>query len=568
MISLLQIENFALVEHLRLELDSGFTVLTGETGSGKSIVLDALAFLFGARGSSEMLRDGSRRAVVEAEVGVSGDSPAARWLVQHGCDDPAHPGQILVRRELGASGRTRAQVNGRLVTVAELAELGALLVEFHAQGSEHVLLAAGEQEDHFDALAGSLALRREVESAHARLAAALRERERLRASEREAEARLDYVRFAVEELESASIELGETTRLRAERERLHHSDTIRQGCVLAAGLLAGEEGESSASRGIGRAFREIERLAPLDARLAPVARQLAEAAALVDDSAATLGALAESADADPARIVEIDDRLALLRRITRKHGPTEEEALERLGALKTELDSIQGRGGEAQRLEAEIDHARGVLARASAALSAQRRRHAPHFEEEVIRALRDLSMPAAKLKVALEPQTSGIELGDGTTSSARGTESVEFLFSANAGESPQPLRRVASGGELSRLILALRSMAADSGGVPIMVFDEVDSGLSGSAASRVGKRLAALGAGRQVLCVTHQAAVAAHATAHVAVSKLESSGRTLVEVQELGQPDREREIARLLDGGVDSRSGRRLAQEMLMRAAS
>lgn len=568
MISLLQIENFALIESLRIELGPGMTVLTGETGSGKSIVLDALSFLFGARASAEMLREGATRAVVEAELTLSPDSAVGEWLSAHGCGDPDHPGQVLVRRELSGAGRTRAQINGRLATAAELGELGALLTEFHAQGGEHALLSAAAQRDLYDELAGAVPLRRQVAAAHGRLADALRRRDALRAMEREAESRLDYLRFAVDELEGAAIMPGESDALRAEKDRLAHADAIRVGCGGAAELLVGGEGGPSASTYVARAFREIERLASLDPELAPVARQLSEAAAQLEDAAATLSAHAESVEADPERVAEIEDRLALLRRLLRKHGPTESEAMERLGQLRAELAAIEGRGAEAEALDGEIDAARAALAAACTALTQARRRHATGFEQELARVLGDLSMPSAAVTVRFDPAGEGLDVGDGRRASRDGAEHPEFLFSANAGEALLPLRRVASGGELSRVILALRSMAADAGGVPILVFDEVDSGLSGAAASRVGKRLAALGVGRQVLCVTHQAAVAAHAGAHIAVSKRESSGRTLVAVEELGQRAREVELARLLDGGADSRHGRRLAQELLDRAAS
>lgn len=561
MIHHLHIENFALIDSLRLDLGEGLTVLTGETGAGKSVVLDALEFLLGGRGSADLVRCGAARACVEAEIDPTARPQISAWLRAHALDSGEEETALLLRREIASNGRGRCAINGRLATVAQLAELRELVVESHTQGSEQSLLSAAHQRALFDHHAGATDLRERAVA----LSRSMRELEATRASliqrEQEAEARLDYLKFAIDEIDSLAIQPGEQDTLRADRDRLMHSEDIARGTAGVIEALTECPDGSCAASIVGRACRELEEIVEHDEALAPILRQIQEASSLIDDAAATLTRYAETIEADPERLSQIDDRIAALKRALRKYGPSEEEALERLSAMQAEADTLQNRDRERDELGAQIEAQRAILLKVCEQLDQKRRAAIPAFEREVTAILADLSMPKARLAVIVEPHAEG-------ASGSEGTGSVEFHFSANAGEAPRPIRKVASGGELSRLLLALRCISADRADVPVMVFDEVDAGLSGTAAARVGSRLAELGRTRQVLCITHQASVAACANCHIGVEKDDTSGRAVVTVQALTRTGRRKELARLLDGGAVSATGMRLAQELLDRAAS
>lgn len=561
MIHHLHIENFALIDSLRLDLAEGLTVLTGETGAGKSVVLDALDFLLGGRGSADFVRAGAQRACVEAEIDAASRPQITSWLRAHALDAGEEETTLLLRRELSATGRGRCAINGRLATVAQLAELRDLIVESHTQGSEQSLLSATHQRALFDDHAGATGLRDQAITALRSIRELGDARAELVQREQEAEARLDYLKFAIDEIDTLAIQPGEQDTLRADRDRLMHAEDLARGAasVLEA-LSEGSDGNCAASI-VGRACRELEDIAEHDEALVPILRQIQEAASLLDDAAATLSRYSETVEADPDRLAQIDDRVAALKRALRKYGPTEEEALERLATMQAECDTLENRDRERDQLSAEIERHRAEFRKLCTQLDKQRRAAIPTFEREVTAILGDLSMPKARIAVIVESCSEG-------ASATEGTGTVEFHFSANAGEAPRPLRKVASGGELSRLLLALRCISADRADVPVMVFDEVDAGLSGTAAARVGTRLAELGRTRQVLCVTHQASVAACANCHIGVEKDDTSGRAVVTVQALSRTGRRKELARLLDGGAVSVTGLRLAQELLDRAAS
>lgn len=561
----LQISNVALIESLRLELDSGFCAVTGETGAGKSVLLESLALLLGARGGAEQVRSGADRAHVEAEFDIARSPGAQAWLAENALegDDPE---LLVLRRELNANGRSRAAINGRLATAAQLAELGPRLVEMHTQGAQQELLQPAAQRQLFDAFAGAEPARETVSLAYRELARLRREREDLHEAARDAEQRLDFLAFQVEELESLALQSGELERLEAERARLMHAEELARHCGEALAALT-EAADGAGACGLsGQAARAIALAARHDPSLTPLAAQVREAIALLDDAARSIARETERMTADPARLTEVDDRLAAIRRALRKYGPTVEDAAARRDALKAERDALARREVAMDALDRACADAVDRLARACAELRIQRQRVAPKFEKALLEILRDLSLPNARLEVALPPVSVGMDLGNGLHATADGTEGVEMLFSANPGEALRPLRKVASGGELSRVMLALRSLAADRTGAGMMVFDEVDAGLSGHASARVAARLAALGRHRQVLCVTHQAAVAAAATAHLLVEKSVRGARTSVAIRSLPPAERRREIARLLDGGTTTETSLELAGELLGRA--
>ncbi|MDX2177145.1 MAG: DNA repair protein RecN [Candidatus Sumerlaeia bacterium] len=549
----LAIDSFALVDSLEIEFRDGFTAITGETGAGKSILLDALQFLLGWRGSAELVRTGAERALVQGEFDLS-RCPAALEALR--AEDLAGEGDaLLLRRELRAGGRSRIHVNGHLATKAQLERIGEALVEFHAQGSQQDLASPERQRAALDAFAGAAEAAGEARAAARAWRAARRERARLAAEVEAAQRQRDFLEYQVAELRRAALEPGELGRLEAERRRLANLGQLLRGAQEAHGWLSGDGDSLAAVDLVGRARRLLETLSGHDAALAPLAQQLADAEAQLDDAARTLDSYLADTETDPARFEEVDARISAIRGTLRKHGPTEEDAVAALERLEAELETLETSGDRLRTLEREESARAREWRTAAARLTALRAAAAGPFAEAVLAVLRDLSMPRARLEARLAPAAE--EGGDG------GAEEIELLFSANPGEEPRPLRRIASGGELSRVMLALRSVAAERDGVGMMVFDEVDAGLSGAASARVGARLAALAKGRQVLCVTHQPAVAALADAHLNVAKLQDEERTVVVMEQLEGAGRTAEIARLLDGGVAGAAGRRLAEELL-----
>jgi DNA repair protein RecN (Recombination protein N) len=557
MLRRLRIENFALIESLALDFAPGFTALTGETGAGKSVLLDSLQFLLGARASAEQLRTGSRRALVEAELDVP-EGPATAWLRERGLDDADQPGTILLRRELGDNGRSRAAINGRMAPVGDLAGLGRHLVEFHAQGAQFELLEQAAFEDFYDAFADALRERDAMAAAHHRLGALRDERAAWEARAREAEQRLDFLEFQIGELEALGLREGEFAELEAERGRLAHVAELMRAAAEVTALLQGEDGPGAAGL-LGSAQGRIEEMAVHDPTLEALAARAAEAAAQAEELARDIERYAQRLEADPARLEEVDDRIAALRRALRKHGPTEADALARLAAMQAERDQLRAREEQMGDLAARIGEAERTLAAAATALRRRREAAASVLPPRVASLLRELALPKASVQVAFENRPSP---------TARGSEAVELLFSANVGEAPRPLRKVASGGELSRVMLALRAIAADRSGAPVLVLDEVDAGLSGTAAARVGSVLAGLAASRQVLCVTHSASVAAAAGAHFHVSKGEDQGRTRTQVRALDPGERRAELARILDGRGPTPTSLALADELLRATAA
>jgi DNA repair protein RecN (Recombination protein N) len=531
----LHIRNLAIVEDVALELSEGLTVITGETGAGKSILVDALALLAGGRGSSGLVRRGAEKLTVSGEFDA--DASARTVLADAGL-----PGgdQIVVRRELGADGRGRAFVEDEPAAVRTLARLGERMVAIHGQSSEQELADAEAPLEILDAYAKAEAEREATAAAAREWAQARERREALEASARTRTERLDLLEFQIREVESARPEPGEDDRLRSERQRLLHADRVRRAAGAALDALS--EAEGSAADRLGEAARAFAELAAIDPAEDAHRDEADELKRRVADLAAAARDAAESIDADPDRLQSLETRLAELQRLERKHGVSGAALLERLEAWKAERAELSDVDDALDRRRRDEQKAREAYLGAARALSARRESAAAKLTAAVGRELEGLALGKARLRVALTPRSSD-------EPRASGMESAQFLFAPNPGEPEKPLERIASGGELSRLQLALRAVAAGKKARGrTFVFDEVDAGIGGRVAEVVGRRLRDLAAHDQVLCVTHVPQIAALADAHFHAEKSEVGGRTVAAVRRLDGKERVAEIARMLAG--------------------
>jgi DNA repair protein RecN (Recombination protein N) len=565
-LTLLRIRNLAVVEALELEFGPGLNALTGESGAGKSVVLEALGLLLGERAQPGAVRPGAGAAEVEGSFDLSGRGDLRDWLAEQGFADDE--GEVIVRREVQARGKSRSWINGRLATVGQLAALGERMAEVHGQHASQALATPASQRGFFDGLTGLGAQAAEVEAAWHSLAELRAECEALESAEREARQRLDFLRFQIAEIEELALEPGEDEALRGERDRLAHVDALGSGVRRVRCLTEEGEAESAAAADLlGQALHELEGLARLDATLTPLAAQLEGVTAQLADVIQTLAGYADRLEADPERLHEIEGRLHHIRRLERKYGCGVEGILSSLAALREEERALAGRDQRRSELDAEIESHGVALSKRALELSMGRRQAAKGFVRRVQELVRGLALPGARFEVAfLAAGANGIEVGPADSRvrvGPEGAERVEFRFSANEGVAPTALGAGASGGELSRLMLALHALSAEREGVPLLVFDEIDTGLSGAASQKLAAMLAELGRHRQVLCVTHQPLVASRAARHLALRKESRRGRTLVRVAEVCGDTRRAEVARLLDGGA-SRKSLELAGEMLL----
>ncbi len=554
MLRRLTIKNLAIVEELDLELDGGLTVITGETGAGKSILVDALALLAGGRGSAELVRQGASRLAVGGEF--EADAEVRAELSRAGLPE----GEIvLLRRELTADGKGRAFVEDEAAPVRTLARIGDRLVAILGQSSEQELVDPGAALELLDAFAKADDERAAVAAAAARWREAKEKREGLEASRRERGERLEMLEFQIREIESVSPEEREETELPAERDRLLHADRIRRAGEAALDALS--EGEGSAADRMGEASRAFAELAAIDPRERAHLDEAEELKRRIADLAAAARDAAGALESDPDRLTALESRLEAIARLRRKHGATVAEILGRLAALKAEHAELANIGDALERRARDEEDARKAYRQAAGALSAKRAAAAARFSSAVEKELRGLALEKARLRVALSAVSDDAPR-------TLGAETASFLFAPNPGEPEKPLEKIASGGELSRLQLAIRSVAAvRRGRGRTLVFDEVDAGVGGRVAEVVGLKLRDLAARDQVLCVTHVPQIAALADRHFLAEKHEARGRTVASVRLLEGKDRVAEIARMLAGEKVPETALKHARTLLEGAA-
>jgi DNA repair protein RecN (Recombination protein N) len=547
----LRLRNFAVVESVTVAFAPGLNVLTGETGAGKSILVDAIVLVRGGRAQSDVIRAEAETAAVEAVFALEGLGAVRAVLEEAGlaADDND---EIVVRRELARSGRHRAFVNDAAVTVSLLERLGDSLLEVHGQHEHQRLLEPARQLELLDRFADADDACARVGALHAKYRAAREEAERTRTADRDRAQREDLLRFQVSELDAARLRVGEQDALRAEARRLQHAERFLAGLAEAAALL--DEAPHSASEQLARALKIVHDLGRLDADFAAPAEALAAARVEVEEALAGLRRLRDGVGTEPGRLDVVHERLDALARLQRKYGDSEEAMLAFRADAARELERLERHEELMAAQERVLGELAGELGAAASALSDRRRSAAARLASLVERALRGLGMERAVFEVALE---SLPEPGP------RGADRVELRLSTNPGEEVRPLARVASGGELSRTMLALKSVLARADRMPILIFDEVDAGIGGRVASVVAQTLAAAAEGRQVLCVTHLAPIAALADQHLSVSKRVRGGRTRVAVTPLTAEARVEEVARMLGGISTTAAARQHARDLL-----
>lgn len=555
MLRLLNINNFVLIHQLKIEFHQGLNLLTGETGSGKSIIVDALGLLLGARRGAEVIREGARSAVIEGEFELRGsDREAIEKILNEVGVEGGVDGELLIRREINASGRHRIYLNDQTVTAATLKTLQPYLLEIHGQFEQQGLVNAAEHLELLDQFGTCFSVRQQTENEFAHYKRILEEKRQLARDLSEREQQLDLLRFQLGEIVRLNPQPGEDQQLNQERKLLAGAEKRAQLSLEAYTQLY--ESDDSVLSTLAIVRRRIEELRSIDDQVSQTAADLGDAFVKLQDVAETMRDYGERAEYSPARLQAIDDRLAELERLKRKYNADLDRVLQMRGEMQDRLASLEDLSGREERLAAEYD---AVIKRYDAAarqLSACRRAAAPNLEDQMMRELTQVAMEQARFKVGINTCEKNSDAPHNNYFTPRGIDQIEFLLSANPGEPLRPLAKVASGGELSRLMLTLRLVVPRgphrAGADETLIFDEIDAGVGGKAAESIGRRLAKLARGQQVLCVTHQAQIARFADHHYHVAKIVSEGRTVTQVAELDGEERIRELARMIGGGAES----------------
>ncbi|MCG8518092.1 MAG: DNA repair protein RecN [Pseudomonadales bacterium] len=538
MLTHLTVTNYAIAERVELQFQAGMTALTGETGAGKSIVLDALGLAMGGRADAGAVRHGAKRADITASFNVSRIDEARTWLADHELDDE---NDCILRRTISKDGRSRAYINGQPCPLAHLKELGALLMDIHSQHQHQSLLRKDTHRKLVDEFAGALPLADQTRAAWKTWQQLRDALEKRRQNADEAEARLQLLRYQVEELDRLALEGGEQAQLEAEQEQLGHAESVMHRSHQAA-LLCSEDDNSAASL-LRQALNQLEQLPIEVPALADTLQMLNEAQIQAAEAGDNLRRFVEDYDADPARLAEVEERLSAIYQLARKHRVPPEELPELHRRLSQELAELDGGAGSLEQLEAELEERRQTYQTLATQLSGARQKAAATLDLRIAEELQQLSMPSVQFVTRLS-SNSHDEPGP------HGQEEIEFLVSANPGQPARPLAKVASGGELSRISLAIQVVVAQTSTTPTLVFDEVDVGIGGGTAEVVGRLLRTLGGNGQVLCVTHLPQVAAQCHQHLFVSKFTQRDATYSRIETLGDDERINEVARML-GGVD-----------------
>jgi DNA repair protein RecN (Recombination protein N) len=540
MIRFLSVTNLAVIDRLELEFAPGFNVLTGETGAGKSILVGAVGLLVGGRASADLVRTGEDTAAVQAVF------------------EKPDGGEVIIRREVSSQGRSRAFVDGALVTSAALRDAAGSLVDLHGQHEHQVLLDPAAHLDVLDEFAG-LTPEREGVAAAFRLWQQVRdERARLAASEQQKASRAEFLSFLLSEIDKVAPRPGEDDELATTRQVLASADRLQRLCADAYTALY--DGDEAALPALGTVWKRVGELAALDATFTPYLEARDAVKSQLEDLAFFLRSYSQNIDASPARLQEIEDRLALLERLKKKHGPALAQVIAKGKDLRRELHDIEHATERVAELDAALAGARIAYQRVAGDLSTRRRAAAKEFAKALEKALADLAMAKTRCEVRF---SSGEGAGGEGHWSERGLDEAEFYLSPNPGEDVKPLARIASGGELSRIMLALKTLASTDAPGKTLIFDEVDAGIGGAVADVVGARLRLLGDRFQVLCITHLPQIAAYGATHYRIEKSVKAGRTSTGVARIDGVEREIEIARMIGGAEVSAVVRAGAREMI-----
>jgi DNA repair protein RecN (Recombination protein N) len=555
MLTHIHIRDFAIVDEVDLDLHRGMTVLTGETGAGKSILLDALGLALGDRADSDLVRHGAERAEISVDFDVAGMNQVLAWLAERELDSDV---QCQLRRTINSDGRSRGYINGSPVTLALMRELGEQLVDIHGQHEHQSLMRRDSQRQLLDDYARNGELLREAGQSYFKWRRLSDEFHNLSQADQDRSARQELLSFQVRELETLALEEGEYEALEEEYGRLSHSSQLLEACEFAVNALY-ENDEASVHSQLGTVENKLDHLRDYDPKLGEMAELISSAAIQVHEAASELRHHLDSLDLDPQRLQEIEQRLTVVHDLARKHHVDPESVHTLLPILSDELEGLENADQRLAKLEQEIQAASEEYLKAAKALSDSRTKAAGQLAKAVTANMQELGMKGGSFSIQLSPR----EAGD---YSAHGMEQVEFMVSANPGQPTKPLGKVASGGELSRISLAIQVIVASVARIPSLIFDEVDVGIGGGIAEIVGRKLRTLGDHAQVLCVTHQPQVAALAHHHLQVSKQTAKGATHTQVEPLKEGERVVEVARMLGGVEITSQTLSHAKEMLDRS--
>ncbi len=552
------VENYAVVEQARMRFHEGLNILTGETGSGKSIVVDSLGLLLGARASAEMVRTGQTRARVSGIFSLEGKPDAVKLLSETGIEVDGEQ-ELIVEREITANGKSRAFVGNRPVTTAFLRQLAPALGDIHGQNEQQLLFTATAQRQLLDEYAKAEALRGQASDAFACWRELGGKLEELNKNEQEKLRLLDLWSFQQKEIESVQPRVGEDAELEVERKILQNVTKLQENAAAAFELMY--ESPQSATTQLRQALKRLEELVKIDASLSETLAAARQASVQADEAAYALRDYLGKLEGDPARLDEVEGRLAALDKLKRKYGKTLEEVMAFRDDVAKSVDEVQNASAHRAELEKQRDEAAKLYEKLAADLSRKRSTAANILSKQVEAELKSLMMGGTQFQIA-------VKQGQWT---ATGFDEVAFLVSPNRGEELKALEKIASGGELSRIALALKTAAGDSGkntGISTLVFDEVDAGVGGAAAAAVGKRLKLLSKHNQVICVTHLAQIAGFADHHFSVAKREKNGRVSTEIEELAKPERAREIGRMLSGEQITAEALKQAEQLMQAGAN
>jgi DNA repair protein RecN (Recombination protein N) len=554
MLTELRIANFAIIDQLSLECARGFHVLTGETGAGKSIIVDAIALLVGGRADEGLIRADAEEATLEAAFALPPESRLAARLREEGLLGDGE-GELIVRRVLSRAGRHKLYVNGSLTPLRTLQSLAGTLIDIHGQHEQQSLLSAQSQLDALDAFARLREAREEYARAYAQWRARQREREELAALLSERSQREELLRFQFRELQEADIKAGEETSLQAERNRLAHGHRLSELSQASYGALY--ESETSLLGALGSVRDNLKELASIDSQTTEWLTLCEEATAQLRELAQRLREYRDGLDQDPDRLAQVEDRLDRLQRLRKKYGGSEGAMLAKRDELQKEIEALDSGDTRLAELDGRLADARRQVETRAERLSRDRIKGAKKLAAAVTEELAALRMDRTRFEVTVD--TDRTESGLGPS----GRDRAEYRFSANAGEPLQPLARVASGGELSRVMLAMKTVLAEADGVPILIFDEIDAGIGGAVAAVMGKRLRALAGYHQVFCITHLPQIASQADVHYVIEKDVVNKRSVTRVRTLDLAGRREEVARMLGGLAVTKAVRETAAEMI-----
>lgn len=547
----LKIENIAVIESAELEFDSGLNVMTGETGAGKSIVIDSINAVLGERTSRELIRSGADSARVYATFDNVG-SETEKLLDEMGIEKM--PDKTLVlSRSLNNSGRNVCRINGCPSTVAALKEIGAGLINIHGQHDSQALLSPDKHCGFIDSLAENEALRNEYKGVFTKLVSVKKELEKLYDTRDEKAARLDYLNFQIDEISEANVRIGERDELAKEKELLQHSGRVIKSLEKAYAALSDDNGILA---GVEDCAHELESASKYYDKASHTAKGMRSITYELNDISAQVRDLAESFDYSPERLAEINERLDFLYRLSMKYGATEEEILSTLEKSVAERNEIEVSDERISGLEEQLYALSDEIKILSAKVTESRMKAAKEFEEKVMSELEFLDMP--KVTFVVDRKATAL--------TSRGADAIEFLISANPGQEPRPIAKIASGGELSRIMLAIKNVLSDKDDIATLIFDEIDTGVSGSAAEKIALKLHQVSKGRQVICVTHLARIAAQADKHMKIRKSVDSEKTFTQIDNLDFEGRAAEIARITAGGNVTALQLETAREMLLNA--